>query len=392
MKPVRVMAIHSKCLLITLALLLTVNLPVAGQAQGDDEAEARARLEQLKQDMARLSEELQTDRAEQGSLQSALRDSEVAIGQIQGDIKKTREELAWSRQQLKGMTQQRKELQVARGQQQELIVRELQTAYQMGRQSQLKILLNQEQPDTLARSMAYYQYFYEARQANIESYLNIIARIDELEPEIVATTEQLATSEATLEQQRQTLLASRAQREEDLALLNASIRTKDERLARMSADREELESLLVLIEEAVAQLAQPEAYQAFAELKGGMPRPLPGKPSNRYGAKRSGSLKWQGWSIPADTGTIVSAIHQGHVVFADWFRGSGLLLIIDHGDGYMSLYAHNEALLREVGEWVPAGAAISTVGNSGGQNQAALYFEIRENGKPTNPARWLQSG
>ena len=122
-----------------------------------------------------------------------------------------------------------------------------------------------------------------------------------------------------------------------------------------------------------------------------MPWPVEGKPSNQFDRPRNeGKMRWQGITIPAREGTTVKAIHHGRVVYADWLRGSGLLVIIDHGDGYMSLYAHNESLLREVGEWVTAGTPVSTVGNTGGEEQAALYFEIRQNGKPTNPSNWCK--
>jgi septal ring factor EnvC (AmiA/AmiB activator) len=120
-----------------------------------------------------------------------------------------------------------------------------------------------------------------------------------------------------------------------------------------------------------------------------MPWPVKGKPSNTFGrARNEGKMRWQGITIPAKEGVTVRAIHHGRVVYSDWLRGSGLLLIIDHGDGYMSLYAHNQSLLRDVGEWVTAGTPISTVGSSGGRDRAALYFEIRHQGKPTNPAKW----
>ena len=152
-----------------------------------------------------------------------------------------------------------------------------------------------------------------------------------------------------------------------------------------------MESLLQAIEEAVVNLQVPENYQAFKSAKGKMPWPVSGKPSNRFGKSRNeGKMRWQGITIPAKEGTTVKAIHHGRVVYSDWLRGSGLLLIIDHGDGYMSLYAHNQSLLREVGEWVSAGTPISTVGDSGGLDRAALYFEIRHQGKPTNPASWCR--
>ncbi|MCZ6829541.1 MAG: peptidoglycan DD-metalloendopeptidase family protein [Gammaproteobacteria bacterium] len=385
--------LQRKLFAITLGcLLLAAPLSRSG-AQADEETETRARLEQLKLAMTRLSSELQDDKRERGSLRAALRKSEVAIGKLQTDIQKTRQKLQWTKNQLAKLHRQREELLIARGEQQELISREIQTAYQMGRQGQLKILLNQEQPNTLARALAYYDYFYQARSAHIEQYLSVLERINVLEPEIASTAEQLQTTQSTLDRQRQKLVIGKRQREQDLANLNATIKTKDGRLQQMASDQRELERLLEVIEEAIAALQTPEDYQSFATLKGQMPWPLRGKPRNRYGKKRgAGTLRWQGLMIPAKEGSTVSAIHHGRVVFADWFRGSGLLLIIDHGDGYMSLYAHNQALLRDVGEWVSAGAEISTVGNSGGQQQAALYFEIRDQGKPTDPTQWLGRG
>lgn len=375
--------------------LIAIALLCLGQCSWaqDDETRTRAQLEKLKHDMAALSTELQGDKSERDSLQKALRKSEIAIGDIQKDIQRTRSKLERNQQQLRDLKEQRQELLVARGTQQELITRELQMAYQMGRQGQLKVLLNQERPETLARAMAYYQYFYDARNGHIEKYLEILARIDVLEPEITDTTRTLESARQMLDRQRQQLLAGKEQRQQDLARVNAGIKNKDQRLRKMASDREELERLLEVIEEAIADLQVPADYQSFADLKGAMPWPVEGKPSNRFGRRRSGSkMKWQGLMIPAREGSTVNAIHHGRVVFADWFRGSGLLLIIDHGDGYMSLYAHNQALLREVGEWVNAGAAVSTVGNSGGRANAALYFEIRKNGKPTNPNPWLGRG
>jgi septal ring factor EnvC (AmiA/AmiB activator) len=382
-----------KLFALILGGLLLAQPPFHYAARADEESETRARLEQLKNAMERLSRELQDDKRERGSLRAALRDSEIALGELQASIQSTRKKLARTKKQLQQLRRQREELLIARGEQQELISREIKTAYQLGRQGQLKILLNQEQPHTLARAMAYYDYFYQARQTHIRQYLSVLQRINLLEPEITTTAEQLQTTQATLDQQREELVIGKRQREKDLANLNAGIETKDGRLQQMASDRRELERLLEAIEQAVEDMQTPPDYQSFATLKGRMPWPLAGKPRNRYGKKRDeGTLRWQGLMIPASAGSTVTAIHHGRVVFADWFRGSGLLLIIDHGDGYMSLYAHNQTLLRDVGEWVSAGAEISTVGNSGGQQQAALYFEIRHQGKPTNPTPWLGRG
>ena len=162
-------------------------------------------------------------------------------------------------------------------------------------------------------------------------------------------------------------------------------------LKECAAQQEWTQKLLEAIARAVADLEVPEHYQPFKAARGKMPWPLAAKRVNNFGRPRNeGKMRWQGVTIPAREGSKVNAIHHGRVVYADWLRGSGLLLIIDHGDGYMSLYAHNQSLLREVGEWVKAGTPISTVGNSGGQEQAALYFEIRHQGKPVNPASWCR--
>ncbi len=362
-------------------------------AQQDEETQTRAQLEKLRRDMAALSGELERDMKTRGSLQTALRDSELAIGRIRKDIEQTRKRLQQAQSKLAQLRRQRQQLLISRSEQQQLIGRDMQMAYQMGRQGQLKLMLNQERPDTLARSMVYYEYFYAARQAHIERYLEILAGIDTVEPDIVATTFQLETSRTTLDEQERQLLGRKQQRQRDLGLLNKAISGKDARLQKMAVDREELERLLEVIEQAVAELQIPLQFQDFASQKGAMYWPVTGKPSNRYGGRRAGSqLRWRGLVIPAKEGSNVASIHHGRVVFADWFRGSGLLLIIDHGDGYMSLYAHNQALLRDVGEWVSGGSPVAMVGNSGGQQEAALYFEIRHNGKPINPDAWMSRG
>ena len=268
-------------LLITLGCLLLAHAASHGAAQADEETETRTRLDQLQQAMSRLSREIQDDKRERGSLRAALRKSEIAIGKLQTDIQKTRQKLEWTTDQLDKLQQSRQELLVARGEQQELISREIQTAYQMGRQGQLKILLNQEQPHTMARAMAYYDYFYQARNAHIETYLGILDRIDALEPDIAKTAAQLQATRSTLDRQRLDLIAGQRQREQDLAALNASINTKDGRLQQMAGDQRELERLLEVIEQAIANLKTPADYQDFATLKGQMPWPLRGQPRNR---------------------------------------------------------------------------------------------------------------
>jgi septal ring factor EnvC (AmiA/AmiB activator) len=362
-----------------------------GPASAQSEEETRDRLEQVQSRIRELDRVLQRDRARQGKLQTQLREAEVTLGEVARGIVDTRRRQTAAREQLAGLQARRQTLEAARAAQEQRVASELKRAYQMGRQGPVKVLLNQEQPDTTARAMTYYRYLYQARSAQIADYRATISEIRTVEAGIDEANRELEQVRATLEKQQSNLEQAQHSRREAIASLDRSIRTRDDELQQLQSDREELEKLLALIEEAVVDLAVPENFKPFREVKGTMPWPLPGKHSNGFGRPRNeGKMRWRGVTIPAAEGSVVRAIHHGRVVYADWFRGSGLLLIVDHGDGYMSLYAHNQSLLREVGEWVSAGAPISTAGNSGGQQASALYFEIRHQGKPVDPSDWCR--
>ena len=374
-----------------LGLGLAIAGPVGGQSEQASEQETRARLERLQRDIKEINAEISRDNKRKSKLQEQLRQAEVELGELQRDIAANQRAVAASEAELDGLQAQREELEEARNAQQARIALELKTAWQMGQQGQVKVLLNQEDPHTVARAMAYYQYFFRARNDLVGQYRETLEDLRVLEERIAGTLDQLAAQQAELEQQQAQLVTAQAAREATVASLSTSIESKAEKLKQLEQDRKELEKLLEAIARAVADLEVPEHYQPFKAARGKMPWPLATKRVNNFGRPRNeGKMRWQGVTIPAREGSKVNAIHHGRVVYADWLRGSGLLLIIDHGDGYMSLYAHNQSLLREVGEWVKAGTPISTVGNSGGQEQAALYFEIRHQGKPVNPASWCR--
>ena len=375
--------------LLVAALLLT-SLPLISLAQSDEE-KARVQLQQLQRDIARIKREISSASSRKNTLQQQLRQAEVQLGTLQRNIADNKRAISASSGELSALEQQRSELEQARDLQQARIAVELKTAWQMGQQGQVKVLLNQQSPHTVARAMGYYRYFFEARNNLLGQYRDTLRQLQELGQRIADTLAQLKSQQQTLEKQQLDLGKMQGNREQAVANLSASISSKGEQLKQKTRDRKELESLLRAIEEAVVNLQVPDNYQAFKSARGKMPWPVQGKPSNRFGRSRNeGKMRWQGITIPAREGATVKAIHHGRVVYSDWLRGSGLLLIIDHGDGYMSLYAHNQSLLREVGEWVTAGTPISTVGSSGGQERAALYFEIRHQGKPTDPSRWCK--
>lgn len=373
-----------------LLVLLLIGLPGQALAQSDEE-KAREQLEQLEADIKSITKEISTASSRQSELQEQLRKAEVELGTLQRAIAENEKALEASKKELADLEQQRTKLQQARDQQKARIAQELKMAWQIGRQGQFKIVLNQENPHTVARSLAYYRYFFRARNTLLESYRKTLRELEEVEVRIDTAMKELETRGQTLAQQQDELTTAQATRKQAVDELSASISSASAQLKQKEQDRKQLEELLRAIEKAIVDLKVPENYATFQSAKGKMPWPVDGKHSNQFNRSRNeGKMRWQGVTIPAREGTKVNAIHHGRVVYADWLRGSGLLLIIDHGEGYMSLYAHNESLLREVGEWVTAGTPVSTVGNTGGETQAALYFEIRHNGKPVDPAAWCK--
>lgn len=393
--PSRTGSLASITSLVTAGLALWLGLlctTVPAVAQADDERATQAQLEQLRREMNQLTRLLENFRDERGQLQSALRDSEVEIGEIQKRMRAIQQQLEAQQQELQNLQKERDQLQDARRRQATHIATQIRDAYQLGRQSKLKILLNQERPETVSRTLAYYDYFHRARAEQLEAYIDLISELDRIEPAIRSRSDQLAVARNQLLQQQDALLDARAQREQSLARLDATIRDKDQELKAKARDQAELEKLLTAMQETLATLELPADYRPFAELKGRLPWPVAGRASHRFGSPREGGvLRWQGVTIQAPEGKTVHAVHHGRVVFADWFRGAGLLLILDHGDGYMSLYGHNQSLMRETGDWVAAGDPIATVGSSGGLRQAGLYFEIRHNGQPTDPSQWCRA-
>jgi septal ring factor EnvC (AmiA/AmiB activator) len=384
----------------------------------ENQAEARSQLQQLKGEIDKLKANLQQFRNERSRVQGDLRKSELEISKTQRKIREIEQQLQGQERELQQLQQQRDGLLQSRRNQQDHIARQVRAAWQMGQQNKLKALLNQEDPERVSRTLTYYDYFNRARSEQIEAYLDLLAQIDAMQPEIEKKAAELKSIKSELDAQHSQKLSARQERERALAKLAKTIKSKDEELKQMAQDRAALEQLLRKLEKIAARKRDEQRRQAvrrdtptkpgaqlpavtstdpivgdhrFGELRGRLPWPVAGRPANRFGAKRGDSqLRWQGINIIAREGDTVRAVHGGRVIFADWLRGSGLLLIIDHGGGFMSLYAHNQTLLRNVGDAIKAGDPIATVGNSGGQQQAALYFEIRRAGVPTDPAQWCR--
>jgi septal ring factor EnvC (AmiA/AmiB activator) len=262
-----------------------------------------------------------------------------------------------------------------------------------GKEEQLKLLLNQEDPAAFGRMLAYYGYFGRARADRIQGIKDKLEHLALLREKIAAETARLQELESRQQDELVALKSAQDSRERAVFAIDGQIKSKGGELQRLQSQSRSLEKLIADLRKALEAAPAPVARQApFEPLKGKLPWPVQqGRVLARFGQPRAGgSLKWQGMLIGTDRGARVRAPYAGRVVYGDWLPGMGLMIVIDHGGGYMSLYGHNDEIFRKVGEPVAAGDVIGSVGDSGGHNVPALYFEVRRGRTPVNPEIWLQ--
>jgi septal ring factor EnvC (AmiA/AmiB activator) len=356
------------------------------------------KLEQLRQQIKALRAELNTDRERKQDLQSLLRGTETRIGKVAALLRGLKRQLRQQNRELKKLNKRRSKLNANLQVQRVNLARQIRAAYAIGQQEYIKILLNQQDPAAVSRTMTYYDYFHGARLKRIQSLDARLADLQLVEQKIKRKKAKLEQNRLEQSHEKNQLEKNRGQRAEVLARLNQQMQAKGEKLSLMLGNQRRLQRLLNRLVDEEFEDIEPDLIPeqgeriAFARLRGKLTWPSRGRLTNRYGSRRNvGKLKWQGVMIKAPEGTEVTAISHGRVAFSDWLRGFGLLTIIDHGDGYMSLYGGNQSLYKEVGDWVEASEVIASVGNSGGNKNTALYFEIRHKGKPTNPLKWCRN-
>jgi len=258
-----------------------------------------------------------------------------------------------------------------------------------GRDELFKLLLSQESPATLGRMLVYFDYYNRARSVRIDSVAGELAKLAELDGETTRVEAELAALETAQASEVAALEKSRDERRAAVAKLDADIRDGTAAVAKLRAEEKRLADVVTRLTEVMAGFPV-DTDEPFARSKGKLAWPVQGRVAGDFGQPRgAGPVKWNGVLLETAAGTPVRAVHRGRVAFADWLQGLGLLVIVDHGGGYLSLYGHNEALLKESGDWVEPGEAIAQVGDTGGQSRAGLYFEIRYNGEPVNPNPWI---
>ncbi len=393
MKPARseVLKHTAETFLVFTALLFALGFPCAVVAEQElDKAQAESRLDRVTQAIGKLREQLEESRSDHRKEQGQLREVDLAIQQADLDFRALEQQRIEHLLELDVLKRQREDYLTSLDERMAQLSEQVRSSYRMSSQSRIKLVLNQDDPVRLGRMLAYYDYLNRAQVEKISGLREALTTLDGMQQSI---DRELLRVENVQNEQRAVLNELNQQRRERNALLvqlSSQINNEESRLQELEQNRRDLEALLERLSDVLADIpADLGSRVSIAKQKGRLPLPVKGPVRHAYGQRRAGGLHWQGWLIGAETGTEVNAVAYGRVAFADWLRGYGLLMIIDHGQGYLSLYANNESLLREAGAWVEPGEIISVVGSNPGSDQG-LYFELRKNGKAVDPAAWLK--
>lgn len=371
-------------------LIALITLPPALLAAGAAD-EQREKLDTLRARISGLRAEMEAKSGEKTALSRQLQDAEQQIGRLARKLRVLDGRLERQRQRLSSLRDDRLAEGRALEAQRQALSRQVRAAYAMGRQERLKILLNQQDPAKVGRVMVYYDYLSRARARKMQLIREQMERLALTEREILDEERKLAQLHAEQAQELAEMQRSQDDRRQLVAQLTRELNDQGIHLDRLQTDERELETLISGIEEALADVPVEAPQEIdFAGLRGRLPWPANGRIVSRFGAPKLGSLVWDGVMISAPEGREVRAVHHGRVAFADWLRGFGLLLIVDHGDGYMTLYGHNQSLFKEAGDWVEVNEPIALVGSSGGRERAGVYFGIRHQGRPVDPAKWCR--
>lgn len=392
------------------ALLLMLATGASGWAAESPKA-AKEELQQLRGRIEALKQELAAAEESKSEAADALKASERAISDANRKLAELNEQASDGDQQLAELRQLSEESAGAVRRQQQLQGEWLYRRYVSGVPEPLKLLLSGENPARIGRELYYYGHVLQARGEHLARLRDALAQLRGLEAQTQEKMGELNAIAAQQDAQRLKLQQEKQARAKVLARISRDIQRQRREIGTLRRDENRLTQLIERLNRIIARTppAKPPRAGAqaprlrndrlparmtesgpFEALKGRLALPVRGELANRYGSPRSdGGLTWRGLFIAARVGEEVRAVAPGRVVFADWLRGFGNLLILDHGDGYMSLYGYNETLYKQVGQSIAGGDVVAAVGNSGGSADSGLYFEMRHQGKPFDPLTWV---
>lgn len=346
-------------------------------------------LEQVREQISALKKSMDTRAADRDRITLELQDAELSIAEKRANLKDIERQRQYSEKRKAELAGQLAARKAELAEESALLAAEVRAAYMIGSQERIKLLLNQHDPATLGRLMVYHRFMSRHRGANIAAVNVHVQDLDRLGAEAAREENRLAGLARARFAELTDLNAAQERRQALLASLDAKIEEDGNAIERLAAQEQDLARLIAELRSILSDYPIT-SEEPFSEFKGRLTWPVAGRLIHDFGQPRAtGGLRWNGVVLAAPRGREVRAIYHGRVVFADWLSGLGLLVIVDHGEGFMSLYGYAESTLKIAGDWVAPGDVIATVGDSGGQAQPALYFEIRRGTQPVNPRGWV---
>jgi septal ring factor EnvC (AmiA/AmiB activator) len=388
------MTAHIRGLLAFAIVIASITQGVAWAGSGNG-SQSAAKLKHLKAEIKRLNANVAKEVAHKHHLSAQLGTLEQKIGDVNRKLATLDARAKHLGAQKTALAAQAQSSHAQAEVAQKALSVALRTAFVLGGQPQVKLVLEGEDPTQAARLLTYYGYYSRARAQRIQNLTARIARYRKTQAELAATEKDLVRTKATQKASLVTLKQNRTAREAVVAKLNKDIKNNKARVAKLERDAKRLESVINSVNRDIAKApSKPLKHVNFAKLRGKLPWPVAGKIVDSFGSSRvdGAAMRWEAVRIAAPAGTRVQAIAPGRVAYAGWLPYYGLVLMVDHGAGYLVVYGHDEALYKQVGQRVKPGDVLATVGQSGGQKQPLLYFQIRHHNRPLNPARWCRNG
>jgi septal ring factor EnvC (AmiA/AmiB activator) len=381
-----------------LFFFLTTFVALAANAQDTDsqrtaqEAQAKQKLDQVRAEIRKITDAQKQTSEQRGDAANALREQELKVAATAKEVRALDQQIIAQQSKLTKLQGDRDVLDAKLKDQRDALATLVRSAYAMGRGEELKLLLAQDRMDDIGRMLQYYHYFERARVGEIDGLMKDLDALAQVQNAIEKETAELQSTRDQRATQAKQLDDEREHRATVLDDLDAALKDQRSRLAALGKDEKAMVDLIAKLRDIFADIPKQLAgAEPFAQLRGRLSWPIRGPIVSDFGSRENSEQTSAGLLIAAKEGSDVHAISHGRVVYADWLRGYGLLLIVDHGDGYLSLYGYNEALLKDVGDWVDAGEAIATSGDSGGRKTSGLYFELRYQGKAVDPKGWLKT-
>jgi len=344
-------------------------------------------LSAVQQQISKQKNAIEKTNSKRSVLENQLKNDDIAIAKIAKSTIDTQARYQLTQKNLKRLAKEKTSLTHQKQQQEKVLAQQLRAAYTSGHHDYIKLLLNQEKPASVQRTVTYYKYLNSARIKEIDQFQIVLSDLLAVTTEHQEQASKLQALKKQQVEQKVTYEHSKRARKKTIKALNKKLLSSKQLLVKLVAE----ENNLVAALQRIAALSQQSVeLVGLKKLKKKLSWPIKARVKHSFGSRKQGYLKWKGILFAAPVGRQVKAIHNGTVLFSDWLKGYGLVTVIDHGAGYMSLYGHNQALLKAVGDRVETGEPISLVGQSGGQAQSGLYFEIRRNGQAVNPKTWFK--